>query len=262
MVVIGLLLILTTLTVMFLPNILRDDSHATAVITIQKSLAIARTQAIRDRRMVGLRLVPDTNGHVREMLWLERHDDLFGVEGKAEGDLTVVDDKGKLSGIDLTGREDDLIEVFSYGIPQQTRRLKSVSFDGTDSTFVLNGKWEFDIPVPTRQWKIMRNSMQRTPELPVVLPGGAVIDLSLNAAYPMPAGTTNADGSVDIVFGPTGVVQSPPGVPFLVLWVRDPEGVDITDRCGLVAVYGVSGAAVAHEVYHGPDPYLYVKMVK
>src|SRR5262249_42980100 len=125
----------------------------------------------------------------------------------------------------------------------------------------LDSALPYDIPSPgTRSYRVIRRP-RLTGEEPVLLPDGVAIDLNTNVAYSSSPGQPNTDGSVDILFAPSGQVIVPaPRTQFLALWVRDINYTDPFDgEPSIIGVFTHSGLVAAYDPSQSGDPYAFLK---
>lgn len=257
-VVITLLLTLMALVVAFLPRVQERARAASGASQLQGWLMIAKTRAVREQAVRGVRLVADpTNpNYVREVFYLEIPDDFVvplvapapAVQGignfqtptappaLATAPFSVVWIRNLNISSDV--QPNDYLQLFEGGQPRRIIAVTPRPFMGP----ALPMRTELTItpPLPsavtqTRSYRIMR-APRITAEEPNLLPDGVVIDLSTNRLPPPPSPGPNgfsnlnplpAVGDIDILFAPSGKVITPAlGSDFLALWVRDTTGDD------------------------------------
>jgi type II secretory pathway pseudopilin PulG len=273
LVVIVLILILATLTVALTPRIADDQRIGKGVEQLQGWLLQAKTRAKRDQVPTGLRLVPDSANlpFCRELRFVQQPDDFTG------GSVAVAAANLRLvigTGIDFTGgftvpnlypvQPGDYIEIGGGGMVHRIDPFAPIAANRltllTPFTNSVAG---------TTQYRIMRRPRLSIGEAPMLLPQDVIIDTTPNnpinpldpkkTKNPLPA--PNADGSIDILFAPSGALLNFAGstTSFVSLWVRDvtaeilpplpptdppefggyPNVVAIQKRTGFIAIHPV-----------------------
>lgn len=275
LVVIALLLVLIGLVVMFLPSALDSDKAARGGTMLQQALQISRTRAVRDQRPHGIRLVPDANGFVREVQYIEQPDDFSGgILGHPY--LTPLPNYSvvRIVGVDFQTiinsiQPDDYLEVFGGGQAHRITRVDQSVMPGADKILGTADDLPPDIylasPLPapgilvsTTTYRIMRRA-RPTGEDVLQLPSDVAVDL--NASIPNTA--------MDILFAPGGQVIFPrTASDFVALWVRDVSGDGATPapdkyflgEPSIIGVYVRSGAVAAQDPdRNSSDPYAFLR---
>jgi prepilin-type N-terminal cleavage/methylation domain-containing protein len=273
LVVIILILILATLTVALTPKIAGEQKVAKGAEQIQGMLLIAKNRAKRDQIPTGVRLIPDPNNpkHVRELQYIQQPDDFVGgadhsvppdpLIGRMRAVGAVASMKQDPKNADFWGgfgatspavwpiQPGDYLELNGGGSVHRIRQVYQYRLE-LDSSVLHNADW-------TLQWRIIRRPRLLIGETPVLLAQDIVLDLTTNAPPPPPTGgygntlpTPNPDGSIDLMFSPSGALLNAPGSQnFIALWVRDATGDShLIGEPLLVAIYKRTGFIAAHPV--------------
>jgi prepilin-type N-terminal cleavage/methylation domain-containing protein len=261
-VVIGILLVLMALAVLIVPSLQQRQRAATGASMLQKWLNIAKTRALRDKAPRGIRLLPGkvNPNWVTEIQYIEQPEDFYG--GQYRG---VVGTTQSFIGVDFFNSNQanpqlwavqpgDFLEVRGSG---QVHRIIAVP----SATALQLASAPFSTPI-TWQYRIIRAPRVAGEEV-LSLPADVAIDISTNKMYGNPL-SANADGSIDILFGPSGVlVGASAGTNNVFLWVRDTTLSTTPPYAGdqtILAIYSRTGFIAAHPVDVGSsDPYSFAR---
>jgi prepilin-type N-terminal cleavage/methylation domain-containing protein len=275
MVVILIIMIIAGLTIGFLTAFNGTASSAQGANTVQNTLSVARSEALRSRRAYGVRLLVDpTTNLVSQLQYIEQPDDFFGgrvqtvtTSGTPQLDMLLFPD------VDLSGgfgspnqwpvQKGDYVEVKGTGT---VRRI--INIVGTNQV-QLASPLPAAVPstavqptgVKPNQFRIIR-AARVTADEPVPLPNDIVIDIgTLNTynpqtQYPGQLPYDPNTGNIDILFGPSGaVISRGASEKPIYLWVRN---VNQTVRQGddtFIVIYPRTGQNAAHAVSATGDPY-------
>lgn len=276
LVVIAIVGVLAALAVMYFPSFSEKKRANNAATMLQGLLYQAKQKAFRDGAPRGLRLIPDPGNptQYKEVQFIEVPDDFTGatIQTKVVGgapDLTTVQITGGINVTDPAGtafyqvQPGDALEVQGLGLPH---RIAGVAFVGGYSELTLASPLAYQLPptnVPpgTPNYRIMR-APRLSGEETTKLPDSVAIDIKTNADFgnPLPM---NGDGSIDILFAPSGKIVTP-GVTtdFMALWVRDISYTDpFQGNPWILAVHVRTGLVAGHGPGAPPpgDPYSKVK---
>jgi prepilin-type N-terminal cleavage/methylation domain-containing protein len=269
LIVITIILVLGGLAILFVPSALDAQRAAQGGTRMQQWLMIAKQRALLDRAPRGVRLLPDPNNPqlITSVQYVEQPDDFFGGEvmQKYAGAVPQLD-RLVFQGVDLTGgfapdvslfpvQPGDYVELRGTGL---VHRVKAVT-NGAELELVS------PLPVEITSWtpnyriiRAPRVQGEETQPMPV----NVAADLGMNLKYGAPLPPPNADGTIDILFSPSGTVLGPVGTDRIILWVRDhtlPS--EFEGEPTLIAVYTRSGLVAAYPVDMPPaaNPYYFVK---
>jgi type II secretory pathway pseudopilin PulG len=110
-------------------------------------------------------------------------------------------------------------------------------------------------PPGTKQYRIVRLPRALPGEPALQLAQDVVIDLT-KSIVPAP----NAEGTIDILFAPSGALLAPGINNKIILWVRDvTQDASTPGDQTLIAIYVRTGLVAAYQVAPGADPYLYTR---
>lgn len=281
LVVIALMMVLASLSVMFVPHISEQQRAARGATLLQQWLIQAQTQALRDQAPRGLRIYVDVNGNLQglEAQFIMQPDDFTGGTLKAIGGTSPA--TATITNVDISNgstdkslwsvQDNDYLEVFGGGL---VRRIKTIDESPPGSgQYVLQFEsgTVFDFDVDTSEYRIIRQPRVASDEA-LAMPEGIIIDFKTNADYGTAMVANRlSDGSVesyDVVFGPAGnIIGSQMGTPSVLLWVRDGALNLDEGEPTLITIYSRTGAIEAHPVNFtgfGPpgsgwDPYTFTR---
>jgi len=226
LVVMGVVLVLMTLAVAFVPRAQEQQRVSRGASQVQGWLAIAKQWALRDRAPRGLRLTPNAgNGNwVTTMQYIEQPDDFLGPSGSFVQVALATPSKVVGSGVDFWGgfaggagnskfwpvQPNDYIEFGSSNSKSaHLHRIQNV--DPNNGTILYTFPQDpctSSNPINNeKSFRIVRAARLRAGEAPLQLPADVAIDVSTNTTYTstLPA-SVNASGSIDILFTPSGTV--------------------------------------------------------
>jgi type II secretory pathway pseudopilin PulG len=272
MVVIILIMILAGLSVAFLPTIGDAARQANGAVRLQQWILVAKARAMRDQIPIGVRLVPYTDPvtgfvSVRQCQYIEQPDD-FGVIptskvgnmwGQAGQKYVIIDMQ-----LSDQVRQGDYLEILGNGLLHGVNGVNAAPSPpnprGTTQIQLVSPLlYSFN---PTKQYRIIRAPRVTGDDI-LQLPDEVMIDTTTNFRFGNPLPTPNSDGSIDILFSPSGAVISPGTTTDSInLWVRDATYASASATDGeqaIVAVYVRSGLIATHPPAPGNDPYAFVK---
>lgn len=272
LVVLTLIILVAALGVAFVPKASERQSTSRAADRLQGWLLVAKQWAKRDSVPTGIRLVPDANGYVRDMQYVQKPGDFGGgaiwTPGMTPPFMTI-----QASGVDFTGgitdpnlyylypvQPGDYLEVQGGGPIQLIDPAPPLSVTAT-TLRILPGL-PLQVPAPSSgisQYRIIRGPRVLQGEPTLSLPQGVAIDTFKNGIYgnalpgPAPSMSNPAGGPYDILFEPSGNIAG--GFDKFILWVRDTNLDDTApgDQT-LVTIYCRTGLIAAHPVDPTPDP--------
>jgi len=282
LVVITLILVLSSLSIMFVPRMSEQQRAARGGSLLQQWLITAQNQALRAQSPYGVRFYLDANNNMHgiEAQFIMQPDDLKG------GNVaTLTDDSNTavLNGIDITNdstdsstwmiQDGDYLELFGIGL---VHRIGPPA-PGTGSTTLPLPFSKIPFKVDTNEYRIIRQPRPAGDEA-LKLPDDIVIDFSkksnLDTAFTFNEFTDGAGQkiveSVDILFGPAGnVIGKQMGLDSIIFWVRDVTLNLNEGEPTLITIYSRTGAIEAHPVnFSGfdatltppfPDPYTFTR---
>jgi type II secretory pathway pseudopilin PulG len=265
LVVLGIILMLSVLTVLFMPRIQERQRVAQGADLLQGWLLKAKQQALRDRVPTGIRfqlnkLPTDPYPYVRDLLYIQKPDDY------SQGSVTgVLNNVVAFKASPIGGPAPDFLATNSVqagdylllhggeGIPTMiTSIVGSTSLQVSDQLQ----------PVSPCTYRILRQPRPLAGEQPLQLPQDVAIDptKSLNVPSRQPPGAPQP--FYEILFSPSGRVagQGTGNAP-IALWLRD---VTLTDPNApgdqtLIVIYPRTGLIAAHPVAQGADPYQFIR---
>lgn len=285
LVVIALIMILAGLAVAFLPTIGENARVANGAGQLQQMLLTAKQKALRDRVPCGVRLLPfvDTVASggtgrtlVTTCVYIEKPDD-FPLTVGSTVTVAPTNLSQAIVSLALNGQVEvnDYLEVMGNGL---MHRIIGINVTPAAITVLtLNSPMLYPLAATT-QYRIVRLPRVTGDDV-TTLPGNdpqnsqllslqsVVIDLSTNVNFNNTLPSLNADGSLDILFSPSGAVISQ-GVTTdtINLWVREyadvkanPIPVAGNGQQTILGVYVRSGLCAAHPPAPGANPYQYLQ---
>jgi type II secretory pathway pseudopilin PulG len=248
LVVIALIMVLAAIAVMW-------QRAARGASLLQGWLNIAKQRAMRDQQARGLRLYV-SNGIVTDCQYLDMPDDFSGGTLSATAGSTTATVTADLSGGFAASalwpvQPGDYLLIQSTGLVHQITATNPAT-----NTITLASALPYGVNA-TPNYKILR-APRASGEEKLSLPLNIGINVSTNQLPPTGyAGsannvlTTNADGNIDILFGPSGsVIGDQGGTDMIILWVcdtslantpwdGDPTLITVYTRSGLVSAVPV-----------------------
>lgn len=274
LVVIAIIAALFAMIVLMFPSFSEQKRANNGATMLQGWLYQAKQKAFRDGAPRGLRLFLGATvaTQVTECQFIETPDDFTGGTIRTGSNPKEVIIGG---GIDvIRGDPDpnnwlvqygDYLEIQGLGLAHRISYPTAtvpfpIKFDPVKSETVLT--LDSDVPYPitgTTHYRIMRRP-RVVGEEALKLPDYVAIDLKTNVdyGYGLP---TNSDGSVDVLFSPSGKVITP-GVAtdFMPFWVRDINQTSpFEGNPAIIAVHVRSGLVVGHAPADPSDPYAKVR---
>ncbi len=251
LVVIGIILVLATLTVLFMPRIMERQRATEGARLVHGWLLTARERAKRDQIPRGVRLLYDS-GFARSLVYIEQPDDFTGGTLIANGTTTVT-----FTGVDFTGgfvapalwlvQPGDFLEVPSPAFSQSQVFQIVNPITGSSLTTIR--------PVPlqtTQNYRIGRFPRLSIGEAVLQLPQNVAIDLTdpttglFNPILGRSRITPEANGYLNILFAPSGeVLGKGASTGKIILWVRDISQDNLEGDQTLIAVYTRTGMIAA-----------------
>jgi len=273
-----LILVLASLTVLFMPNISEQARAARGGVMLQGWLNDAKQRALRDQGPRGLRLFIDSDSMVgsriivKKFQYVEQPDDYVVGQIQTMGYGTPTPDTTKVVlSVSLNVDADpnnwavqtgDYLEVLGGGT------VHRIIVDPSNGNLIaLQSPLPYAIG-PTSSFRIIRSPRPTGDEL-LELPDQVGVDITQNVTYTRQPGDFTLPGYFDVLFAPSGeVITSGVTRATLDFWVRDynsstdPLAGDPT----ILAVYVRSGAVAAHPPATMPaapppnwTPYAYVE---
>lgn len=283
LVTLGIILMLVTLAVAFIPQVQDRARTADGAGVLQSQLAIAKQYAKKDGLVSGIRLSFDpTTKWVTQLQHITQERDLIGVtpgvtalspsirrlvfasgtpptatlEPPDMGWTGVVNDfsGGQTDKTLWQVQSGDYLEV-AWSDPTKHEIFRVIDLSPSATTLSL-----YPDPLatlltsPVDQYRFFRQPRPRIGETPLSLPDKIAIDLNTNVTYGnLPATITSP---IDILFTPTGVVYHwPYPSDKLHLWVRDTTAGSIFDRAQLVTVFVRTGLIGGFPLGDSATPY-------
>jgi prepilin-type N-terminal cleavage/methylation domain-containing protein len=238
LVVIGIILVLATLSVAIIPSVQQRTKAARGADQVQGWLLIARERALRDRQPRGVRLLvdtPDPNGiaYIRSLVFIEQPDPFTGGTATLASTNMASTNIVAFSGVDVTGGQDpnqpalwpiqpgDYFQI-QDGSSYQIQTVNGPNAPpGTPPNSIQTVYNIAEQPSPTTNYLITRSPRQTAGEETLLLPQDVVIDPKLsvpNIPSPVPPAPY-----YDIVFTPSGALTGTlgNGNGKIILWLRD-----------------------------------------
>jgi hypothetical protein len=253
MVVMTILLVLTTIAVIFVPNLMQRQRASEGGSQLQQWLLIAKQRALRDQAPRGIRLnLTSGSSNVTDLQYIEQPPDFSGGNVKSIDTTsnTVTFDFG--GGTDFSGGFTDTSQwLVQRGDYLEIKGGGSVCLiTGVTKTQLILNSTPTAVQTPTWQYRVIRQPRVLVGEDSLQMPQDVAIDLSLsrggnqslyNAASP-PA-------YIDILFSPSGtVIGQGAAYDKFILWVRDVALGSSSGDQTLVTVYTRTGLIAAHPV--------------
>jgi type II secretory pathway pseudopilin PulG len=294
-VVLAILLALAALVVAMAPRMAESQKISRAADQLQGWISLSRQWARSAHAPTGVRLLPSLsnlslpngNNYVTNLEYIQKPPDFVVAPGLMPGSpvnvrAIQVADSNPPNGVYNTVKLEPMVSPvtplpgdFSGGYTQKNlwpvqlgdyfqanggglmHRIGAV----VDANTLL---LDTSLPQPinsTKQYRIIR-------KVPRALPGEATLQLAqdvvidLAKSYQIP--TANADGSIDILFAPSGSVIVAGANDKIILWVRDvtrdvSQDPNTPGDQTLIAIYVRTGLVAAFEVAPGTDPYLFTR---
>jgi prepilin-type N-terminal cleavage/methylation domain-containing protein len=278
LVVIGIIAVLATLSVAIIPSVHQRTKAQRGADNTQGWFLVARERALRDHAPRGIRLLVDSDGYVRSMVFIEQPDPITG------GALTPDTNSPTMNHVllsnppDVTGGQgaNSALWPIQPGDYLQIQGGSSFLISQVDAAnnglFTQNAIWSQAVgpPNPTSNYLITRAPRQTAGEDVLRLPDDVVIDLSLSR--PMGLVPPPYAASYDILFTPSGALTGTLGDGYgkIVLWLRDvtkdyPLPINPNASTGdqpLLVIYSRTGRIAAVQFNNDPnvgggDPYFY-----
>lgn len=234
-VVVVIIAFLATLTVAVWPGLRNSLTAQQGAEQVQATLLQAKSEATRERRPVGVRLVVDQDNLCHQLLLMRQADDLTG--GSAGGKLqsvnvtTVIVNQLSVTtstitfvGVDFTGglqQQSDWLVLLDDHLEMNGGGPVQPIIGVTNNTLTFSGALACS---PTTNWRVIRQPRPMTGEEPVQLRGNAAVDLSGSWSQNVPMRQVGALRWAEIMFSPAGQVINATGSggnSSILLWVRD-----------------------------------------
>jgi prepilin-type N-terminal cleavage/methylation domain-containing protein len=267
LVVLGIVLMMSVLTVLFMPRIQERQRVAQGADLLQGWALMAKQRALRDRVATGLRFQlshlptdPPNQSYVRDIQYIQQPDDYSqGLVTRWRDNVVTFTAEANLQRVQNLnqGNEANIVQPGDYlllrgeGLP-----TRITSIINPTSLQVLDSGPQIATP---SSYRISRQPRLLAGEQPLQLPQNVAIDLSL-VTDPYKVPTRQPGSYLEILFSPSGrVVGQGTGNAPIVLRVRDvtldPNAGDQT----LIVIYPLTGSIAAHPVAQGGDPYLFIR---
>ena len=265
MVVVSIIVALAAITLLFYPK--REVRLAAdGADKLQTYIAQARSRALRDQAPRGIRLLPDGNGRLTEIVLVEVPEPIVPPIGtritvlKPPSAATIrstvtFSPVGIPSSMDL--KSGDYLEIM-YGAGS-IHRIETV---GTDQIVLASKVPAAEITdlALSDNFRFIRRARPLMGEPTLQLPDTVFVAQSVTSeiqgrSLNLPAANNGITGSVDIIFSPSGqVINSSSGR--MVLWLTDDNNVS---KPTLLTVYCRTGACAAHPEGPSGNPFQYTK---
>jgi hypothetical protein len=260
LVVLGIILTLSVLTVLFMPRIQEQQRVRQGADLLQEWLLTAKQRALRDRVPTGIllqRISQDQNNpnyyYVRDIQYIQKPDDYAQGSVASSSGNEILFKQADFQSTNSVQPGDYLLLHGGEGIPTRIMNVRPTSL------VVLDPPLQ---PVVPGSYRILRQPRPLAGEQPLQLPQDVVIDLSPNPAYMNQPKSLNTPLNGQILFSPSGrVVGQGTGNAPIALWLRDVTR-DDPNQPGeqiLMVIYPVTGQIAAHSVAQGTDPYQFMK---
>jgi prepilin-type N-terminal cleavage/methylation domain-containing protein len=299
LVVLGIILLLSTLAVIYYPKLQDSQQMIRASDKVVQALGNARQRAKRDGLPTGVRFEVDpTTGYITQFEYIQQPDSYTigvclgtyvkppppagGTPDPTRVSFDKVDFKGAAGGLDVadqaTIQPGDYLEVFGGG---GVFRIVA-AIPKPDTTAAGTGWLSINNPTnqliyPTSNYRIIRQPRKLLGEDPITLPKNIVLDTSLiPAANAIPqravgVGTGPVTIFYEVLFSPSGsVIGRGTGGDKIIMWLKDTSltqpdpTVPDNPYAGspvLISVQVRTGFIAANPVAPPPDtdPYRYTK---
>jgi len=265
LVVIAIIMALAAITLLFFPK-RQVRLAADGADKLQTYIAQARSRALRDQAPRGVRLLPDSNGKLTQIVLVEVPDPIVPPTGTT---MTVGVPVAAFStanftfpaGTDLGSlgiQTGDFLEIM-YG-SGSIHRISG--FSGTTGVTLVSKVPAAEITQLklTDNFRFIRQARPLMGEPSLNMPDTVFVmgDSSSDTvagSRNLPPANNGISGSVEIIFSPSGqVINSSSGR--IVLWVTDDNGVS---KPTLLTVYTRTGAVAAHPAGPAADLFAYTK---
>lgn len=262
LVVIGIIAALLGMTAFFMPGFEAKERSRTGAARLQQGFLVARQRALLDGTTTGLRLFRDTGNanFITKAQYIQQPDDFTGGAVQTYKDPNsgqYVNNKILLTGVNVTGgfsvqalwlvQPGDYLQVNGAGLMHV---IASITPSGNSAILTLASPLPYPVTFPTpNNYRIIRRPRQLGTEN-LLMPSAVGIDLTTNVKYGSPL-PFNADGTLDILFSPSGSVLGNAAANRMIFWVREmsdpndpffgnPSLIVVFTRSGLVASYDVN----------------------
>ncbi|HZU38924.1 MAG TPA: prepilin-type N-terminal cleavage/methylation domain-containing protein [Gemmataceae bacterium] len=278
LVALGIILILASLTVAFLPA-LNDRQRATqGASQVQNALDTARHRALRDGSPRGVRLVVDattaSGGSAATTLqFIEQPEDFTG--GNAAVTAVNSATTPPTATVQLTGAPDLFggfgpgssaywaVQPGDYFVLGGTNAFlivggptSSTAGGTTGDTFTINAQGSATMATvssPTPAYAILRAPRVMTGDDPMQLPDKVGVDLAANRSV-LSADSHGGQAYYDILFDPSGRLLRQGLINGkVILWIRDITDANMGGDQTLLTVYARSGLVVPAQADPGPN---------
>ena len=281
LVVLGIILTLSVITVLFMPRVQERQKVARGADFLQEWFLMAKWRAIRDHAAIGIRLQPgdppNTN-YVRNLQYIQQPDEYAPSATYAADSLFIgpVDPKDPTKGYQFgpkvnllgsgnlaasPGDESSLVQAGDYLQLRSEGLLHRISKVLGPQTCLLDSPTEIP-PLPGCTFRIIRQPRLLAGEEPLQLPQDVAIDMSAGKSLNVPLRSWSGSGYAfwEILFSPKGTVtgQGTGSAP-IALWVRDvTQDTTAPGDQILIVVYPRTGQIAAQSVAPGANAYQYI----
>ena len=268
MVVVSIIVALAAITLLFYPK--REVRLAAdGADKLQTYIAQARSRALRDQAPRGIRLLPDGNGRLTEIVLVEVPEPIVPPSGTtmtvgaattaAFSTANFTFSAGN-SLTDMRIQADDYLEIM-YG----SGSIHRIAAVGTNQVTLASKvpaaeitqlKLSDNFRFIRRARPLMGEPTLQLPDTVFVMPNASsTANDTVSGSRNMPGANNGISGSVEIVFSPSGqVINSSSGR--IVLWLTDDNNVS---KPTLLTVYSRTGACAAHPTGPATDLFQYTK---
>lgn len=287
LVVLGIILLLASLTIAFLPNINDHERATQGALTVQNALATARHRALRDQTPRGVRLVADATitTAATTLQYIEQPEDFTGgyIQIAAPSGSTATATLSNAPGSnapDLFGgfgsgnqaywavQVNDYLVLNGTQVYQITAVTSSTTFTINTAGTSPNGSTTLTKAVlPSTNYSIMRAPRPLTGDDPIQLPDKIGIDFGTTYTGPNSSGvgstvsrsalapdSRGGQNYYDILFDSSGrVLRQGVATGKIMLWVRDVTDANMGGDQVLVTVFTRTGQVAPAQVDPGPN---------
>lgn len=257
LVAISILLLMTAIAVLIVPNSLARQRASEGASQFQGWLLIAQQRAMRDQAPRGLRLnINSGTQFVTDLQYIEEPGDFAGGQITAFTGTQVT-----FQNVDFTGgfstqnqypvQPGDYLIIKEGGTPYQ--------ITGVTATTLTLFSTPSQVDTPTSQYRILRQARIVAGEDTLQLPQDVAIDLGLSQAGSQAINTAGAT-SIDVMFGKKGgVIGWAAGYDKVVFWVRDttlgagPPASAFEGDQTLIAIYSRTNGIASHPANLDPN---------
>ncbi len=273
LVVMGIILLLAAMAAIFMPGFEQQQRSSSAASQLQEWLLIAKNRALLERAPRGIRLFrsqdPNFANFFTSAQLIEQPEPFSGGSVSSPPDPAnpgqYLLNQLVLQGVDVTGGQTDpelypvqvgnvqqgigdYIQVQGAGLMHQ---FVIAQVGPNTATLQLFSPLSEAISTPTPYYRIVRQP-RPIGEDPFEMPNNVGIDLKTNVDYNQPL-PFNPDGTLDVLFSPSGTLIGNFGSDRMIFWVRDMADQNNPDSAfigspALIVVFTRSGLVASYDV--------------